>query len=187
MIAIMSMDIPAFFETSGTFERRVPAGAYLFHQNSKVENLFLVTAGEIQLVRHQTGGAALVLQRAFPGAVVAEASAFAATYHCDAIVRSDACVRGISRRRFLDLFRTDPKLSEAWAARLAREVQTTRLRSEILALRTVTERLDAWLAWHGTLPPKGEWHQIARQIAVSPEALYREIARRRSAKGLSFE
>lgn len=118
---------------------------------------------------------------------MAEASAFAETYHCDAIVRSDACVRGISRRRFLDLFRTDPKLSETWAARLAREVQTTRLRSEILALRTVTERLDAWLAWHGTLPPKGEWHQIARQIAVSPEALYREIARRRRTKGLSFE
>ena len=175
------MDIPTFFETSETFERRVPAGAYLFHQNSKVENLFLVTAGEIQLVRHQTGGAALVLQRAFSGAVVAEASAFAATYHCDAIVRSDATVRGISRRRFLDMFRSDPKLAEAWAARLAREVQTTRLRSEILALRTVTERLDAWLAWHGTLPPKGEWHQIARQIAVSPEALYREVARRRRA------
>lgn len=179
MIAIMLMDIPSLFRTAGTFERRLSPGAYLFHQGKKVESLFVVTAGEIQLVRHQTAGNALVLQRAFVGAVVAEASAFAETYHCDAVAGPDTSVRGISKPRFLELFRTDPNLAEAWAAQLAREVQTTRLRSEILALKTVADRLDAWLAWHGSLPPKGEWHQIARQIAVSPEALYREIARRR--------
>lgn len=29
------------------------------------------------------------------------------------------------------------------------------------------------------LPAKGEWKSVAQQIGVSPEALYREIARRR--------
>ena len=43
----------------------------------------------------------------------------------------------------------------------------------------VSARLDAWLAWHGELPPRGDWKQLADQIGVSPEALYREMARRR--------
>jgi hypothetical protein len=29
------------------------------------------------------------------------------------------------------------------------------------------------------LPPKGEWKSVAEQIGVSPEALYRELSRRR--------
>lgn len=29
-------------------------------------------------------------------------------------------------------------------------------------------------------PPKGEWKQLAQQIGASPEALYREFARRRT-------
>ncbi|GAB4522848.1 MAG: Crp/Fnr family transcriptional regulator [Roseibium sp.] len=183
MIAIMCPDIVALFETSGSRERCLSTGAYLFHQGEKVENLFLVTSGEVQLVRHQAGGCALVLQRAGPGDILAEASAFAAFYHCDAIARTDSTVRGIAKNQLLGVFRQNARMAEAWSARLAREIQTMRLRSEILSLRTVAERLDAWLAWHGEMPPRGEWNQIARQIAVSPEALYREVARRRTGSG----
>jgi hypothetical protein len=40
--------------------------------------------------------------------------------------------------------------------------------------------LDGWLNWHGgELPPKGEWKALAEQLSISPEALYREIARRK--------
>jgi len=40
--------------------------------------------------------------------------------------------------------------------------------------------LDAWIAGNGgDFPPRGEWKLIAGQIGVSPEALYREIAKRR--------
>jgi CRP/FNR family transcriptional regulator, dissimilatory nitrate respiration regulator len=58
-------------------------------------------------------------------------------------------------------------------------VQSARLRAEVLALKTVTARLDAWIAWNGPLPGKGKWMTIAGEIGVSPEALYREIAKRR--------
>lgn len=179
MIAIMYADILTLFEAYGSPVSRLTAGAYLFHQGKQVESLFLVTGGEVQLVRHQTEGGALVLQRAQPGDILAEASVFAASYHCDAIARTDSTVKGIGKNRFLALFRDKPSLAEAWSARLAREIQTMRLRNEILSLRTVAERLDAWLAWHSEMPPRGEWNQIARQIAVSPEALYREVAKRR--------
>lgn len=87
-------------------------------------------------------------------------------------------VRGISKSDFLRQFQEDADFARAWATRLAREVQPTRLRSEIPALRTVAERLEAWLTWHGLLPAKGELKQVALQIGVSPEALYRKVARR---------
>lgn len=178
MIAIMSADILSIFDTDGSREHRLTSGAFLFHQGNQIESLFLVTGGEVQLVRHQENGAALVLQRAHPGDILAEASVFATSYHCDAIARTDSVLKGIGKNRLLALFRENPTLAEAWCARLAREIQAMRLRNEILSLRTVAERLDAWFAWHGEMPAKGEWNQIARQIAVSPEALYREIARR---------
>jgi hypothetical protein len=46
-----------------------------------------------------------------------------------------------------------------------------------MSLRTVSERFDFWLAWNeGCLPEKGLWKNIAEEIGVSPEALYRELA-----------
>ena len=53
----------------------------------------------------------------------------------------------------------------------------TRLHAEILSLKTFAQRLDACMVWNNAeLPPKGEWLNLANQIGVSPEALYREIA-----------
>ena len=77
------------------------------------------------------------------------------------------------------LFFTDQDFAEAWAAHLAGEVRNARLRAEILTLKTVSERLDAWLADRDHLPEKGNWKAVAQEIGTSPEALYREIARRR--------
>ena len=63
--------------------------------------------------------------------------------------------------------------------RLAHAVQEARMKSEIRTLRTVAERLDAWLsAKDGGLPPKGQWQELASELGVSREALYRELARR---------
>jgi CRP-like cAMP-binding protein len=53
------------------------------------------------------------------------------------------------------LFENDPAFAAAWASHLAGEVRSARLRSEILALRTVAERLNAWIAANGEFPPKG--------------------------------
>ena len=179
MIAIMSDRMIDRLGALGGRERRLGAGQYLCHIGEPVTALHVVLDGEIELVRHQEGGGAIVLQRAGPGDILAEASLFSDRYHCDAIAKAAAAVRSIPRRAFMDRLRTDPDFAEAWAAHLAREVQNARFRSEVLSLRTVSARLDAWLAWHGDLPPRGDWKQLAYQIGVSAEALYREMARRR--------
>lgn len=179
MIPIMSFTENDLFAGLASQKRRFEPGQHLFHRGDPVQSLFRVVEGEVQLVRHQEAGNVIVLQRAKPGDVVAEASVFAGTYHCDAIAHTETTVLSVSRDAFLNHFHQNPEFAAAWAARLAREVQLMRLQNEILSLKTVRERLRAWQAWHGDLPPKGEWVHIARQIGVSPEALYREMAKRR--------
>src|SRR4028118_1607559 len=75
----------------------------------------------------------------------------------------------------------EPRIARLWAKHLAAEVQRARAQVEIISLKKVSERLDAWLAF-SDLPPKGQWHRVASEVGVTPEALYREMARRRKAE-----
>jgi CRP/FNR family transcriptional regulator, dissimilatory nitrate respiration regulator len=57
----------------------------------------------------------------------------------------------------------------------------------MLALRTVAARLDAWCAANdGMAPARGAWRVVAAEIGVSPETLYRELARRRRSARSGF-
>jgi CRP-like cAMP-binding protein len=73
----------------------------------------------------------------------------------------------------------NPNLALAFVRRLAHELQNARFQAEVLSMKTVAARLDGWIAWRGSLPPKGKWIGLAAELGVSPEALYREIAKRR--------
>ncbi|WP_406856115.1 Crp/Fnr family transcriptional regulator [Alsobacter sp. KACC 23698] len=159
-------------------EREIKRGQHLFWRGDRVRYMHSVKWGEIQLVRHQANGAALVLQRAGRGAVVAEPSLFSPAYHCDAIASEPTLVVSV-KAADLRAKLADVAFAQAWAAHLAGEMQAARLRAEILSLKTVAERLSAWLEFN-TLPDRhGQWKVVAAQIGVSHEALYRELARRR--------
>jgi CRP-like cAMP-binding protein len=178
MIVIMS-DLPQMLAELPGSELHLAAGESLFHQGDAVRSLHLVEAGLVHLVRYQSDGAAAVMQRAGPGAVVAEASLHADHYHCGALAMAASRVRRIAAdavRRALD---ERPEFARAYALHLAREVQRMRQRAELLSMRTVRERLDAWLSFGGALPGRGGWRPLADDLGVTPEALYREIARRR--------
>lgn len=180
MIAIMSdfvFDLLDMFEGR---DRSLNANEHLFHREDAVTTLYIVTDGEIHLIRYQESGDAIILQRARTGDLLAEASLFSDRYHCAAVARTRTTVTGIPKKVLRARLRHDPDFAEAWAAHFAREIQNTRFRSEILSLRTVSARLDAWLTWHAEMPPKGVWNELAFEIGVSPEALYREMAKRRT-------
>jgi CRP-like cAMP-binding protein len=162
-------------------ERRYGAGEHLFHQGDRVAVLHVVVAGHAQLVRHQVDGSTLVLQRAGPGAILAEASVFSDRYHCDALAAAPIRSLAVRKSSIRARLASEPDFAAAFVAHLAREVQASRMRAEILSLRTVAARLDAWIAAHdGHPPPRGEWKSVAGEIGTSAEALYREIARRRA-------
>ncbi len=178
MIEIMLEFITTLPHTQQVFRK----GQYLFHQGDAVVSMFLIETGEARLVRRQRDGGALVLQQALPGSFLAEASLFTASYHCDATATTRVSARLISRLAMRKLFENDLVFATAWASHLADEVRRARLRAEVLALRTVAERLGAWIAANGEFPPKGKWKTVAQEIGTSPESLYREIARRRLGK-----
>lgn len=180
MIEIMSDALADSLLALPTLERTYAPGEFVFHQGDDVRIIHFVCEGTVNLVRYQTGGASLVLQRAAAGSVLAEASIFSARYHCAAIAIVASRTRSVKKSAVRSKLLRNPAFAEAWLGHLAREVQAARTRAEILSLRTVAERLDAWCAAReACLPEKGEWKALAAEIGTSPEALYRELAKRR--------
>ena len=174
---VMSHALEALF--SGSRSVHFADGAVLFRSAAPVSEIFLVSSGQIHLIRHTMHGVEMVLQRAMPGMVVAEASAYSDNYHCDAIAATDCTVLALPKSVFLSAMASDPGLSAVWAATLARGVQAARIKSEIRSLPKVAERFDAWLGERNELPEKGHWQDVANELGISREALYRELARRK--------
>jgi CRP-like cAMP-binding protein len=180
MIAIMSNILFTQLLDLAYREQRVAAGEVLFRAGDRVRSLFLVIAGGIQLTRSLPHGPQLILQRTGPGAILAEASLFAERYHCEGEAVNASVVSLVSVRRLREALMEKTELVTAWTRHLAYEVQRARAHAEIVSLKTVSARIDAWTMLNdGALPPKGQWRRVAAEIGVTPEALYRELARRR--------
>ncbi len=160
--------------------RTQASGTYLFHARDMVMFVHYVEAGKLSLERVHASGQITCLQRAQAGDIVAEASVYAQEYHCDARVLEDVRLRRLKKTDLKSQLRIDPNLADAWATHLARTVQRTRLIAEIRSLKKVGDRLDAWLGDFQELPSKGQWQSLAQELAVSPEALYRELAKWRA-------
>jgi CRP-like cAMP-binding protein len=180
MIVIMSDEVVERLLELPGLEQELGPKQFLFHRGDAVRHMHVVRKGDIRLVRHLEDGAAIVLQRARAGSIVAEASLFSSAYHCDGLAFAPTRLKSIPKETVTQSLRKGHALFEAFTVHLAKEVQQARMRSEILTLKTVAQRLDAWLAWNdGMLPAKGNWRSVAMEIGVSPEALYREMAKRR--------
>jgi len=180
MIAIMSTDIVNSIQALRGSHIALEQDTRLFCQGDFVQAVYIVEDGLIELMRPHADGRNLLLQRASRHSVLAEASIYTDTYHCDAIVCQTSQVYRVAKEDFLAHFNSHPQFAHQWAAYLAKSVQSARFRSEMLTLKTISERLDAWLSWPtNTLPKKGHWRSLAAELGVSQEALYRELAKRR--------
>lgn len=181
MIVIMSAELFEPLLRLSDRDQVLAAGELLFHSMARVDSLFLVLEGELRLVRILPDGAPLTLQRARPGEVLAEASIFSERYHCDGQAILASRVRVIDMKTVREALHSDRTFGPALLRHLACHVQETRARAELLSLRSVRAKVDAWIVLNGNLPPKGQGRHLASEIGVTPEALYRELARRRSA------
>ena len=179
MIVIMSEDLHALLVALPRRDFMFEAGQSVFLQGEPVRKIFFIETGIIHLTRYQASGAAIVLQRAGPGAIIAEASQHSDKYHCTGAAITKSTGWSISKRELLERLSRDPKLALAFIGRLADELQYARFHAEVLSMKTVTDRLDAWINWRGALSAKGEWIRVAAALGVSPEALYREFAKRK--------
>ena len=180
MIVIMSELFTKLFAAQGARHRQIDKGSCLFFEGDRVQMVFGIEHGLVELSRRQLEGASIVLQRASNRTVLAESSLYSTHYHCDAVAVQRSTVFSVPKKIFLARLDEDRSFSQMWAAHLAREVREARTRCEILSRKTVAERLDGWMVWQDNkLPEKGQWKSVAEEISVSPEALYRELSKRR--------
>lgn len=179
MIEIMSVDLFPLFD--GGSSRTLAKDETLFLTGAPVRSMFLVTEGQVDLIRHTETGQRILLYCADPGSVLAEASAYSDAYHCDGTAGSPAQVRIVPLALFRARMDGNLVLASAWAARLAHGLQGARMNAAIRSMRTVEERLEAWLAGGRSLPPRGQWQSLAEVLGVTREALYRELSKRRPA------
>ena len=154
-----------------------PAGTHLFLTGQRPRWMFFVHLGEVVLERHSQNGQVTCLQRSHCG-FVGEASLTSSRYHCDGRATRDSQLIKMPIGALRTYLQTDAAFSGRWIEMLSREVRHLRLQNERLALPRVQDRLIHLIETEGagrySLP--SSLKELARQLAVSHEALYRTIA-----------
>lgn len=155
-----------------------PAGVRLFLSGRKPRWMYFVNDGEVVLERHGANGEPACLQRCQHG-MVGEASLTAARYHCDArTTRSTTVTRTPIEAMRLALTH-DREFSDRWIRMLSDQVRKLRLVNERLGLPKVKDRVLHLIETEGS---QGRYtldcslKQLASQLAVTHEALYRALA-----------
>jgi CRP-like cAMP-binding protein len=161
--------------------RQLAAGDVLFGQGDAATATYAVESGRVRLVRRTVDDHLVVLHTARVGDVFAEAALFSGAYHCDAIAAVPSRVWRYPKDQLLPALRANPDLSEAFMARLARQVQGLRSRLELRNVRSARERVFQYLLLAAgsdgrTVTLDGPLQDMAADIGLTREALYRTLA-----------
>jgi CRP-like cAMP-binding protein len=167
-------------------------GEPLFRQGDPAAAVFIIETGRIQLTRFLADGTALILHVARAGESFAEASLSAAHYHCDAIAEADSIVLALPKSDLLSALASDPTECLALALALAGQVRDLRARLELRDIRSASERVLAWLRLHASDDPPSvplyrTWTQVADELGLTREVVYRTLAKLERQKRISRE
>lgn len=162
--------------------RRLAAGETLFAAGDETRGFFGVREGRVRLVRFGADGRETTLFMARPGERFAEASLFAERYYCDAIAVSDAVVACYPKAACLAQLSDEASARLDLMADLARQVMTLRARLTLRDIRSARERVLAFLVAEAggdgrTVAFDVPLREIANAIGLTPEVLYRTLAR----------
>lgn len=173
--------LPAVVRTAGV-ERTLKAGQSLFRQGSRTVGLYEVVNGKVRLVRADRSGREAVLHTASAGEMIAEASLFSPTYHCDAVAVTSAVVRLYPKAAILAEFQRNPKAAQVLMAMLARQIMNLRTSLEQRNIQSARDRIRHYLAVN--LGPDGRsvllpstLKDLAANLGFTHEALYRTLAK----------
>ena len=150
----------------------------LFLTGARPQWMYFVCEGEVVLERHGPNGEVANLQRCQAG-FVGEASLTSATYHCDARTTTPSEVVRIPVRALRQALKQDYGFAERWIQMLSSEVRRLRLQNERLSLPKVQTRILHLIeteGQEGCYILECSLKQLAKQLAVTHEALYRALA-----------
>lgn len=127
-------------------------------------------------------GSEVTLHDASAGESFAEPSLFSERYHCDAVAEVTSEVLVYSKKAILSGFAEQPERMLLLRRHLGGQVQALRAHAEILSQRPATARLITYFRQHipvdrDVLTLNSTWKELATEIGLSHEALYRALAR----------
>jgi len=145
----------------------------LFLQGMQPRLLYLVLDGMVSLQRHTESGQTVILYRASPGDMLAEASLFSQAYHCDCVAERNSRLLAFAMPAVRRMMKTDPGFGAALAERFALQVQRYRRQLELRSIKSARERVLAGLSdgWLG-----GNILQFAADLGLTHEATYRALS-----------
>ena len=154
----------------------------LFRQGDKVSAIYFVETGRLRLERRTFDGRPLILGTTPAGEFFVEAALFADTYHCDAVATEPSRVRVYPKATVLKALRADATNAVSFLALMARQVMGLRQRLELMKVRSAQARVMLYLDLHAdpdsqTVQLRSELQDIASELGLSREALYRAFAR----------
>lgn len=154
-------------------------GDSLFHQNDKVENIYLITLGKIKLVRNTQDGTPVVLHVGQEGETIAEASLFSDYYHCSAIAETDSAVIQMKKMEIVKYLQEKPEEMTHLVAIFARQVRDLRAINEIKNIRSAGDRILAFVRCNmdenNKMTLDASLKDIAYKIGLAHETFYREL------------
>jgi CRP/FNR family transcriptional regulator, dissimilatory nitrate respiration regulator len=175
----MSPDALPLSLEAGSAVRVLAPGELLFRQGDRAAAIYKVEGGRLRLMRRTVDDHLVILHTARRGEFFAEASLFAKAYHCDAVAAAQSRVRVYPKAIVMDALRKDPALAEAFMARLARQLQELRALMELRNIRSARERVLQYLRLRvrgRSIAVEGQLQDIAAEIGITREALYRTLA-----------
>jgi CRP/FNR family transcriptional regulator, dissimilatory nitrate respiration regulator len=178
---VVSFDaLPSSLE-DGSIVRDLVAGESLFQQRDPAAAIYKVESGRVRLIRRTVDDHLVILHTARRGEFFAEASLFAEAYHCDAIAAVASRVRVYPKASVMTALHSNPALAEAFMARLAHQLQEIRARMELRNIRSARDRFLQYLWLRAgddgrTVAVEGHLQDIAAEIGITREALYRTLA-----------
>jgi CRP-like cAMP-binding protein len=166
---------------AGSAARDLVAGEILFRQGDRPAAIYRVESGRLRLVRRTLDDHLVILHTALRGEFFAEAALFADAYHCDAVAAAPSRVLVYPKARVLEVLRAEPALAEAFMARLAHQLQDLRARMELRNIRSARLRVLQYLRLcagprRQTVAIEGQLQDIAAEVGLTREALYRTLA-----------
>jgi len=167
-------DLPLSLEAASVI-RELGAGEVLFEQGDRAAAIYKVESGRLRLVRRTVDDHLVILHTACRREFFAEASLFAATYHCDAVAAEPSRIRVYPKAKVMEALRTDPVLAPAFMARLAHQLQELRARMELRSIRSARESVLQYLRLRADLDRRsiateGQLQDIAAEIGINPRS-----------------
>jgi CRP/FNR family transcriptional regulator, dissimilatory nitrate respiration regulator len=153
----------------------------LFRQGDQVTAIYFVEAGRLRLERRTFDGRSLILGVTSANAFFVEAALFADVFHCDAVAAEPSQLRLYPKAMVLNALRNDPAGALSFLALMARQVIELRQQLEVMKVRSAKDRVMLYFELNTgqdgrTVSVPGELQDIASELGLTREALYRTLA-----------